>query len=118
LGEREFYNLWVTGDGTYNVNGYGTHSILFDGGFMKNSYEQGILDHKGVMDILEQYVYYKKDLIYGSFLFNRLIGFINYKPLNKLCVNILQADDKTFRKKLAHFIMRILTIIKGIINGL
>ena len=31
-GEEEFYNLWVTGDGTYIVNGYGTHSIMYDGG--------------------------------------------------------------------------------------
>ena len=106
LGDRELYNLWVTGDGTYTVNGYGTHSILYDGGFMRNSYDQKIIDHDGVMKILEQYVYYKKDLIYGSFLFNRLIGKLNFKWLNKLCVNFLSADDNTKRKKFSHFIMR------------
>ena len=108
LGDRELYNLWVTGDGTYTVNGYGTHSILYDGGFMRNSFDQGIIDHDGVMKILEQYIYYKKDLIYGSFLFNRLIGKINIKWLNKLCVNFLNADDNTKRKKLTHFFMRAL----------
>ena len=94
------------GDGTYTVNGYGTHSILYDGGFMRNSYDQKIIDHNGVMKILEQYVYYKKDLIYGSFLFNRLIGKLNFKWLNKLCVNFLNADDNTKRKKFSHFVMR------------
>ena len=108
LGDRELYNLWVTGDGTYTVNGYGTHSILYDGGFMRNSFDQNIIDHGGVMKILEQYVYYNKNLIYGSFLFNRLIGKINLKWLNKLCVNFLNADDNSKRKKLAHFVMRVL----------
>ena len=108
LGDRELYNLWVTGDGTYTVNGYGTHSILYDGGFMRNSFDQNIIDHGGVMKILEQYVYYNKNLIYGSFLFNRLIGKINLKWLNKLCVNFLNADDNSRRKKLAHFVMRVL----------
>jgi hypothetical protein len=37
VGNQEVYNLWVTGDGTYTVNGYGTHSIMFDGGFMRNA---------------------------------------------------------------------------------
>ena len=31
-GGRNLYNLWVTGDGTYIVNGFGTHSIMYDGG--------------------------------------------------------------------------------------
>ena len=114
-GDRELYNLWVKGDGTYNVNGYGTHSILFDGGFMRNSYDQGLLDHEGVMGILEQYIYYKKDLIYGAFLFNRLFGRINIKLLNRLCVNILSADDTTKRKKVAHLVMRILAKIGRIV---
>ena len=111
LGDRELYNLWVTGDGTYTVNGYGTHSILYDGGFMRNSFDQNIIDHGGVMKILEQYVYYNKNLIYGSFLFNRLIGKINFKWLNKLCVNFLNADDNSKRKKLAHFVMRVLVTL-------
>ena len=35
VGDRIVYNLWVSGDGTYIANGYGAHSIIFDGGFMK-----------------------------------------------------------------------------------
>jgi hypothetical protein len=38
------YNLWVTGDGTYIVNGYGTHSIMFDGGWMRLAYEQDLME--------------------------------------------------------------------------
>ena len=30
--EEDSLNLWVSGDGTYIVNGYGTHSIMYDGG--------------------------------------------------------------------------------------
>ena len=44
------YNLWVTGDGTYNVNGYGTHSIIFDGGFMRNAYDQRVITYKDVLN--------------------------------------------------------------------
>jgi hypothetical protein len=57
----------------------------------------------------------KSDLLYGSFLVNRLLGKVNVRLLNKLWVNILCAEDSTKRKKLAHLVMRILQKIRRIV---
>ena len=54
-GERKLYNLWVSGDGTYIVNGFGTHSIMYDGGFMQNAFTQGIMNQDEVMKLMRSY---------------------------------------------------------------
>ena len=56
-GERKLYNLWVSGDGTYIVNGFGTHSIMYDGGFMQNAFTQGIMNQDEVMKLMRSYTY-------------------------------------------------------------
>ena len=114
-GEQVLYNLWVTGDGSYIVNGYGTHSIMFDGGFMKNAHDQGLLGYDDVLLLMEEFTEQKPDLLYGSFLVNRLLGKVNVKLLNRLWVNILCAEDSTKRKKAAHLVMKILQKIRRII---
>ena len=113
--DKEVYNLWVTGDGSYIVNGYGTHSIMFDGGFMKNAHDQGLLEYNDVINLMSEFTEDKSNLLYGSFLVNRLLGKVNVKLLNRLWVNILCADDSTKRKKLAHLTMRILQKIARLI---
>jgi len=114
-GEQVVYNLWVTGDGSYIVNGYGTHSIMFDGGFMRNAHDQGLLAYDDVLSLMEEFTEQKPDLLYGSFLVNRLLGKVNVKLLNRLWVNILCAEDSTKRKKAAHLVMKILQKIRRII---
>ena len=114
-GDQVLYNLWVTGDGSYIVNGYGTHSIMFDGGFMKNAHDQGLLGYDDVLLLMEEYTEEKPNLLYGSFLLNRLLGKVNVKVLNRLWVNMLCAEDSTKRKKTAHLAMKILQKIRRII---
>ena len=114
-GDQVLYNLWVTGDGSYIVNGYGTHSIMFDGGFMKNAHDQGLLGYDDVLLLMEEYTEEKPNLLYGSFLLNRLLGKVNVKLLNRLWVNMLCAEDSTKRKKTAHLVMKILQKIRRII---
>lgn len=43
------YNLWVTGDSTFQVNGWGTHSIAGDGGMLTKLYEKGMLSYEEVI---------------------------------------------------------------------
>ena len=116
-GDQVVYNLWVTGDGSYIVNGYGTHSIMFDGGFMKNAHDQGLLGYDDVLLLMEEFTEQKPDLLYGSFLVNRLLGKVNIKLLNRLWVNILCAEDSTKRKKAAHLAMRVLQKIGGLFKN-
>jgi len=116
-GDQVVYNLWVTGDGSYIVNGYGTHSIMFDGGFMRNAHDQGLLGYDDVLLLMEEFTEQKPDLLYGSFLVNRLLGKVNVKLLNRLWVNILCAEDSTKRKKAAHLAMRVLQKIGGLFKN-
>ena len=107
-GNRKLYNIWLSGDGTYNVNGFGTHSIMFDGGFMKNCFAQGLLTHDEVMILMKKYTYDKTNLVKGAFLLNKLFGKINLKLLNRLWIYCLNGDDMSKRKRIIHKMMKLL----------
>ena len=107
-GDRKLYNIWLSGDGTYNVNGFGTHSIMFDGGFMKNCFVQGLLTHDEVMILMKKYTYDKTNLVKGAFLLNKLFGKINLKLLNRLWIYCLNGDDMSKRKRIIHKMMKLL----------
>ena len=107
-GDRKLYNIWLSGDGTYNVNGFGTHSIMFDGGFMKNCFDQGLLTHDEVMILMKKYTYDKTNLVKGAFLLNKLFGKINLKLLNRLWIYCLNGDDMSKRKRIIHKMMKLL----------
>jgi len=107
-GNRKLYNIWLSGDGTYNVNGFGTHSIMFDGGFMKNCFVQGLLTHDEVMILMKKYTYDKTNLVKGAFLLNKLFGKINLKLLNRLWIYCLNGDDMSKRKRIIHKMMKLL----------
>ena len=57
----------------------------------------------------------KSNLLYGSFLVNRLLGKVNVRLLNRLWVHIFCADDSSKRKKLAHLVMRVLQKVRRIV---
>ena len=105
---RRLLNLWVSGDGTYIVNGFGTHSIMYDGGLVKNCYNQGILTHDGVMKILRFYMDERSDLVTGAYLFCRYMGYVNIPLLNRISVWILTAEKNTLRKKILHKVLALL----------
>lgn len=110
---NDLYNLWVTGDGTYIVNGYGTHSIMFDGGFMRNAHDQGVMTYDQVLQLMKEYTSDKTEILHGAFLVNRILGKVNLKVLNKVWANILLSDDSKRRKKVALKIMKVLPRIGG-----
>ena len=82
---------------------------------MKNADDQGLLGYEDVLNLMSEFTEEKSNLLYGSFIVNRLLGKVNVKLLNRLWVYILCADDSTKRKKLAHFGMRILQKIARLI---
>ena len=111
--DRELYNLWLTGDGTYIVNGYGTHSGLYDGGWMRQCWEQGLLKHEEVMSFVYEFGGEKVHLKHGAYLTSKLLGKFNNKTLNRLGVYMMMADDATLRKKIALLTMNILQTVWG-----
>ena len=112
--ETDLYNLWVTGDGTYIANGYGTHSVMFDGGWLRHSYEQGLLEHKEVIATMVEFSQIDQpDLMKGSFLVNKLLGKVNIKLLNRIGVYFICSPYSSRRKKITHKIMRLLSKLGG-----
>ena len=108
VGDQIVYNLWVTGDGTYIANGYGAHSIIFDGGFMKNAYHDGILSYDQVIKMYRKYAYSKKDLLTGAFILNRFLGKLNFKMLNRLVAFFMLAPEGSKRLNVTHKLMKFL----------
>ena len=107
-GLQKLYNLWVDGDGTYIVNKIGTHSGLYDGGWMRQVWEQGLMSHEDVINFIYEYSREKYELMHGAFLLSRLLGRFNNKLLNRFGVYMIKCDDSCIRKKISEFIMKLL----------
>ena len=87
---------------------------MFDGGWLRHSYEQGLLEHKEVIKTMVEFATVDQpDLMYGAFLVNKLLGKINIKLLNKIGVYVLCSDESSRRKKFAHKVMRLLAKFGG-----
>ena len=88
------YNLWLDGDHTYTVNGYGTHSIIGDGAALRASVEQGHIDHAQAMHVMHHLQSHSWNMHLGSYLSNRVFGLIKSERLNRFIYPTL-AGQKT-----------------------
>ena len=93
------YNLWVDGDGTYIVNGYGTTSIVNSGYFLSRSFNNGFLTQEEVIRILELFASRDKYTQYGAYLTNKFLGKLNVRMIDAF-VSRNMKKDTMFRKLL------------------
>jgi hypothetical protein len=89
---QKVYNLWVDGDGTYTVNGYGTTSIVGDGGLLRLGIEQNIITMQDATEIMMYYTEKSKNAVYGSYIINKLLGKADIKWINKIVLNTLKKE--------------------------
>jgi hypothetical protein len=101
------YNLWVTGDGTYIVNGFGTTSIMMDGGIMRVAYQYGYLSQDHIMELMREFTTQGNMMTYGSYLFNKLFGYITYKPIVKVLANTIKSKKEFLPRKAMIFLMKV-----------
>jgi hypothetical protein len=101
------YNLWVDGDHTYIVNGYTTHSIMDDGGFLAKAWNYGLLSHKQVMDIMFEFTTSGNDIQYGAYLLNKLVGMSDSHAVIKYFSKVMSADNSYLPKRMLLLAMRI-----------
>jgi hypothetical protein len=101
------YNLWVDGDHTYIVNGYGTHSIMDDGGFLAKAHSMSLLSHKQVMDIMFEFTTNGNDLQYGAYLLNKFVGMSNSRAVIKYFSGVMSADNSYLPRKVLLFAMKV-----------
>jgi hypothetical protein len=110
------YNLWLDGDHTYTVNGYGTHSIIRDGSLLRLSIEQGFLTHEEAMNLIAEYTLNGIDLVYGSHIFINLFGKLNVKVLNKFFATMLKDDSHPIFKAITKKVFKLVGKIANLID--
>ena len=109
---QEVYNLWTDGDSTYIVNGYGTTTIIGDGGVIRLAYEQGLIPAERASGLLTKFTSASTNTVYGAYLFNKSFGKLNLKPVNYILA-IIYADDN--KNKIAQKVVdTIFSIVGGI----
>jgi hypothetical protein len=109
------YNLWTDGDSTYIVNGYGTTTIIGDGGLMKNAYHLDVITHDQIMAMMSYFFKERngKDLSYAAYLINKYVGKLNNNFITKVLTKILlngkynsPGKPLTIVNKMVHLIAR------------
>ena len=111
------YNLWVDGDGTFIVNGYGTTSIIGDGGVLRTITEKGMFTPQEASDILIEFAKTDKETCYGAYLMNKLFEDVDNNLVNHLFVRALKNDDHPITKKIVMTSFKIIGKIACIINN-
>lgn len=94
------YNLWVSGDHTYVVNGYGTTSIINDGAFLRQAAENNYITYDQSMQILHDHANNGRALRIGSYYINELLGWLDFKPLSKVIAGSLAGPNTLFKRGL------------------
>lgn len=100
------YNLWVDGDGTYQVHGYGTTSLIGDGGWVRLSVDQGHLTYEQAMGLLLHFSSLGLNVQYGSYLINKFLGWIDISFVNRSVARALTEDSSS-----AHLITKIAGLV-------
>ena len=90
------YNLWVDGDGTYQVNGYGTTSIM-SVGWLNQATDYGYITREQALSIFYECSNTSRNLRTGSYWMNTFIGQIDIKLVSKILGAILTSDDTLAR---------------------
>jgi hypothetical protein len=102
---QEVYSLWVDGDNTFRVNGYGTHSIFGHGGGLLDCYQRGYLTKEEVLRIRHKFTEYGNDAVYGGYLYNNFLSWINIKPLTNISANTFREGSNIIVEKTAMFLL-------------
>jgi hypothetical protein len=109
------YNLWIDGDHTYVVNGYGTTSIIDDGAFMRQACEYGYTTHAETLGILHTHSNNGRALRVGSYYVNHVLGLLDFKPLTKFIAHTLIGPE-TLAKRTLFAALRAVGVIAGLIH--
>jgi hypothetical protein len=110
------YNLWVDGDGTYQVHGYGTTSLVGDGGWVRLSVDQEHLTYEQAMRLLLHFSSLGLNVQYGSYLINKFLGWVNISFVNRLVARALTTEDSAsfhLITKIASIVGKLAHIMRG-----
>ena len=104
---QDVYNLWVTGDGTFIVNGYGTTSIMGDGGWARLLADQGISTPERVSEVLQEMATSGKEVSYGAYLCNKVLGKLDIKIVNKVLGKVMDSKENTRSRRAIKYMFKL-----------
>jgi hypothetical protein len=110
------YNLYVDGDGTYIVNGYGTTSIYGTGGAITQYFTDENISEEERLSLYANFKPFDSVTVHGWYIANTAIGKLGSRKINKLFANSLSKNKPTTRKialSLFKLIGNITNVIKG-----
>lgn len=96
---NKVYNLWVDGDGTYIVNGYGTTSIIYDGGMLSDFYDKKYFSEDEIRKLYNDYTSNGNTLVHGAFALNYLIGKYDIKILREIFAYGVKSKMNSFKRR-------------------
>ena len=111
------YNLWVDGDGTYQVNGYGTTSIIGEGGVLRKVTEREMITSERASELLFKFTDEGKNLAYGAYLLNNYFGKLDIGLINSILVRAFKNDENKFTQKSVMLLFKIFGKLACIVNG-
>jgi hypothetical protein len=107
--EEMVYNLWLDGDSTYIVNGYGTTSILEDTRFLRNVIKYDHSTHDQCMQMLCDAAA-NNELINGSYAVSKVLGALDSRILDRIVSSIFN-DGKITKTILLAFLKTVGSIV-------
>lgn len=95
------WNLWVSGDHTYQVNGFGTNSLVDDGGWLRISVEQGYMTREQITEVTLAVSKSSSSVAYGALILSNLVAGINRPWLTKYVADMMLSKKSRIPMDLA-----------------
>jgi hypothetical protein len=102
------YNLWTSGDHTFTVNGYGTTSMIGDGGVLRLMVEQALISNKRASELLISFDGLGQHTVYGLYALSQVLGKIDIKLINKLIAWVFADDSRPVAQKMFYSVARLI----------
>jgi hypothetical protein len=83
------WNLWVDGDHTYQVNGFGTNSLVDDGGWLRVAVGKGYVTKDQATEITHAVSNSSSVVAYGSLLLSNLVAYLDWEWLTKYGAEVM-----------------------------
>jgi hypothetical protein len=109
--------LWTDGDGTYTVNGYGTTSIIGDGGVLRLCVDRNDITSEYASELVVKFVEEGKNTTYGAYLLNNLFGKLDIKLVNMLLLRAFKDDTNPITQKCVLGLFKLFGKIACIVNN-
>ena len=110
------YNLWTDGDHTFTVNGYGTTSMVGDGGVLRLLVEQGLITDRRASDLLISFDGLGKNTVHGLYVLSQLFGVLDIKIFNRLIAGVFADDSKPKARQVFYAVARAVGSVVGMFN--